>query len=47
MEKPLQSPALKESSLFRYVTYQYAALDVATAKVIVAEVIVCYLGILC
>ena len=29
------------------VTYQYAAFDVATAKVIVAEVILRYLGMLC
>ena len=29
------------------VTCQYAAVDVATAKVITADVIVCYLGMLC
>ena len=38
----------EESSLFLYdVTCQYAAVDVATAKVIAAEVRVCYLGMLC
>ena len=48
MEKPFQYPAHKESSLFLYdITCQYAAVDVETAKVIVAEVIVCYLGMLC
>ena len=34
--------------LFFYdVTYQYATVDIETAKVIMAEVIVCYLGMLC
>ena len=47
MEKPLLSPAHKKSTLFLYdITCQYAAVDVATAKVITAEVIVCYLGML-
>ena len=47
MEKLLKSPANKESLLFLYdVTCQYAV-DVATVKVIAAEVIICYLGMLC
>ena len=45
MEKPLLSPALKKSLLFIYdVTCQDAAVEVATAKVIAAQVIVCFLG---
>ena len=48
MEKPLLSPAQEESLLFLYnVTRQYAAVDITMAKVIAAEVIVCYLGMLC
>ena len=48
MQKTLISPAHEESSLFcNEVTCQYAAVDVATAKVIAAEVMVCYLGMLC
>ena len=47
MEKPLLSPTHEESLLFLYdVTCQYAADDVASAKVIAAVVIVCYLGML-
>ena len=46
--KTPQSLAHVESSLFPYdVTCQYAVVDVATARVIAAEVIVCYLGKLC
>ena len=45
MEKPLLSPAHKESSLFLCeVTCQYAAVDVTTAKVIAAEVMYVILG---
>ena len=48
MEKPVKSPAQEESLLFLYdVTCQYAAVDIATVKVIAAEVIVCYLALLC
>ena len=38
----------EESLLFCYdVTCQYATIDVAIAKLIMAEVIICYLGMLC
>ena len=48
MEKPLLSPGHEESSLFLYnITCQYEAVDVATAKLIKAELIVYYLGMLC
>ena len=55
MEKPLLSSAHEESSLFlcgvsylcQYAAVATAAVDVAMAKVIAAEVIICYLGMLC
>ena len=48
MKKPIYSTAHEKSSLFLSdVICQYAVVDIAMAKVIAEEVIICYLGMLC